>query len=567
MITAHMLGEVHLGTGDKPKARVQLLRTGEFYHPQAPNKKLKLTPEKLREFEQNFRAGVRGTQLPTNRDHDDPNFQKSPAWVTDMELSPDGSALHGIIEFANPQLLNEVKNGEVKFFSPELLFGWKNPEDGKTYDCMKGGAWTNVPYIKRMDPVTLLNLSEFATIEGQLLVLSCFADFKRALSDLISEAWPQDPNRCDWEVNQILDTWRAIDDGKIPSDRIVETVGKIQRDLEWVYRSVDESGSDGRMIRMKHVAHIDELQRKLMTELGVPLSEVRLAMRTGGPNSFEGMDPEDQGALSPEENTPDNQGVDPTGGEVPLDEDASDPNLPDQCHTCKLLAEGQCPFAGIQLKSAAAGNGNCPQYVPVTAQTGNYPTDDDGNEQAARFSEEKQPMATQNGTPVLTPEEKVAALEAENAQIREDNQGLKEALTALSEQVASLNADRVTAQRETRIQRLLGTGKITPHQATLLGEMLKLDNGGTVKLSEGDGVADVTLSDLIERFVESAPASPTPLQNDLKRGAVEEQQTPTSDPTQLSEQRWERWKAKALELNPGDWRSSLDEAIRLCEGN
>jgi hypothetical protein len=144
-----------------PQVAVQLLREGSWKHKGAPGGVLKVTEDLIDEINENFKSGLKGVELPTNNDHDDRNFKVSKGWIVGMKKvnGKEGVELHGVIE-PTPETKKRIEDGEVKFFSPEIQFGWEDPEGGKKHNVMRGGAWTNVPYLKRMKPATLINLSE-----------------------------------------------------------------------------------------------------------------------------------------------------------------------------------------------------------------------------------------------------------------------------------------------------------------------------------------------------------------------------------------------------------------------
>jgi Mu-like prophage I protein len=47
-----------------------------------------------------------------------------------------------------------VKSGKYRYFSPEFMFQWKDPANGTEHkDVLLGGALTNRPFLKDMEPV------------------------------------------------------------------------------------------------------------------------------------------------------------------------------------------------------------------------------------------------------------------------------------------------------------------------------------------------------------------------------------------------------------------------------
>ena len=165
------------------RARVQLLRVGKWRHPSAPNGTLEITPTTLREFQANFRAGVVGPDLPmedADGGHHDKHRSDSPSWIRDMELSLEGDKLYGVVDVQDQDLLARLASGRMKYCSPEIDFKYQPKEitDGVTptpVPVIKAVAWTNVPYIKSMDPASIINLAE-ATAEDAELAEGAIAD-------------------------------------------------------------------------------------------------------------------------------------------------------------------------------------------------------------------------------------------------------------------------------------------------------------------------------------------------------------------------------------------------------
>lgn len=218
----------------------------------------------------------------------------------------------------------------------------------------------------------------------------------------------------------------------------------------------------------------------------------------------------------------------------------------------------------MQLKAAAAGNGNCPQYVSAMAQTTNYPGDEDDTStqgagaQNARFSEEDQRghkhMPKENDE--LTPEQKFAALSEQVALLTKSVGEMAQENQALTTKLAESEARRLTEARDLRVAKWVDSGRVTSHQATLLGEILSLDGGNTVKLGEGDEAKDLTLSELIEQFIEATPES-TNLTEEVANGrAVEVARRPGSQTATLAEGQYPEWEKRAKEIALAEGKGS-----------
>lgn len=169
-LTIHYLSPaVELSETPKRAAKVQLLRTGEWIHPQAPGGRLKVTSDTLRLIYDNFKAGVVGTELPCDRDHEDPKKQRALGWISGMEIDSTGSHLYGYCEFSDNELAEDVRTKKIKYFSPEIKFGYLDKEKNARTIVIDSGSWTNKPYIKGMEPA--VNLSEVAENDAELTAL------------------------------------------------------------------------------------------------------------------------------------------------------------------------------------------------------------------------------------------------------------------------------------------------------------------------------------------------------------------------------------------------------------
>lgn len=164
----HWLGRIVAlsEAGGAPRVRVQLLREGRFLHPAAPRnangeRELVIDETLLTEIKANFDAGVKGFELPSNMNHDDPKFTKSKGWLKSMaiERGEEGLTLWGEVE-PTSDVAEDIKHKRIKYVSPEIVFNEQHPELRKKITAMRGFAWTNIPYIKNMRPATVLNFAE-----------------------------------------------------------------------------------------------------------------------------------------------------------------------------------------------------------------------------------------------------------------------------------------------------------------------------------------------------------------------------------------------------------------------
>ena len=141
---------VEMGEG----SAIQIARTGKFKHPEYGE--FDITKADLQEMARNFKANVRGQDIPIDIDHD--HKGGAVGWIRSVQVK-DGDAL-----WATPEWTEDgerlVADGRFKYFSPH--FGpWEDPESGAKHRLvLMSGAITNFPFLKNMQPIAL---SEFAT--------------------------------------------------------------------------------------------------------------------------------------------------------------------------------------------------------------------------------------------------------------------------------------------------------------------------------------------------------------------------------------------------------------------
>lgn len=104
----------------------------------------------IREFQQNFNAGVRNGVFIT-AGHE--GFQELPAvgWITEVESRDDG--LWGSVAW-NPSGEKALTEKEFKFFSPEMCRDYEDPQTHEFYrNVITGGALTKSPYFKELQQI------------------------------------------------------------------------------------------------------------------------------------------------------------------------------------------------------------------------------------------------------------------------------------------------------------------------------------------------------------------------------------------------------------------------------
>lgn len=125
---------------------VQVLRVGKFNHPKYGE--FEITPLTLQEMKQNFDQNVRGVDVAFDYFHD--SDKEASGWPTDLYLSEDGSELWANVDWT-PKARQKLSEREIRYFSPDFAFQWKDPETGKLYkNVLFGGGLTNRPFVKDM---------------------------------------------------------------------------------------------------------------------------------------------------------------------------------------------------------------------------------------------------------------------------------------------------------------------------------------------------------------------------------------------------------------------------------
>lgn len=125
---------------------VQVLRVGKFNHPKYGE--FEVTPLVLAEFKSNFDKGIRGVDIAFDYFHN--SDQEAAGWPTELYLSDDGNELWAKVDWTS-KARKMLAEREVRYFSPDFAFLWKDPETGVAYkNVLFGGGLTNRPFVKDM---------------------------------------------------------------------------------------------------------------------------------------------------------------------------------------------------------------------------------------------------------------------------------------------------------------------------------------------------------------------------------------------------------------------------------
>lgn len=149
-----------INLAENKSKRVEILRVGKFER--RFENDLEITLLDLQELKQNFdsnarRQVLRGKPaLPFNFSHD--CWAEAAGWIISLEIGKDSNnfdALFAGVEWTEKGA-QKIKANEFKFVSSEFSFNFKDPETGKIFDIILGGAaLTNIPFIRDMEAVQL----------------------------------------------------------------------------------------------------------------------------------------------------------------------------------------------------------------------------------------------------------------------------------------------------------------------------------------------------------------------------------------------------------------------------
>lgn len=138
---------------------IQGMTLGTYHHP--VHGEITFTEQRIKRFAENVNNNVRGTELDIDYEHKNKDG-KAAGWVKKAaDRGQDG--LYLLVEWT-ADAAKAIKAREWRYFSPEFNDSWTHPKTQKKfYDVLFGGALTNRPFLKDIQPV---NLSEaFAELQ------------------------------------------------------------------------------------------------------------------------------------------------------------------------------------------------------------------------------------------------------------------------------------------------------------------------------------------------------------------------------------------------------------------
>ena len=147
---------------------------GQYEHPTYGH--LDFNEAYLQELIENFYGKALGNTEPfVDIGH---NEEEAVGWFKELRLKEEG--MEGLISW-NDQGVELVKGGSYKYFSP-WMSAYKNPETGQEYaNVFRGGALTNVPFLKMLPEITLTQH------KGILIKLSELKAHREVKMDILAE--------------------------------------------------------------------------------------------------------------------------------------------------------------------------------------------------------------------------------------------------------------------------------------------------------------------------------------------------------------------------------------------
>ena len=137
---------------------IELIRIGEWEHKEAKNGVLTVTSELLNEFVENFKNQVVGKELPLDLEHE-VDGSHAVGWLT--HLTRNNGSIFARLDITDKKVQEDLRSRSLKYISPQLIMGYKDPESGETYNIIRSAGLTNYPYIKNLGEA-IVNFAEIS---------------------------------------------------------------------------------------------------------------------------------------------------------------------------------------------------------------------------------------------------------------------------------------------------------------------------------------------------------------------------------------------------------------------
>lgn len=154
---------------------LMLLKPGKWDHPVYGM--VEITPEIQEEFVNNFNKNLRAHSATVGLPIDEEHYTDRGAtgWIKRL-INKGNEGLFGMVEW-NIKGRELIKNAIYRFFSPEFYFKYEDPEDQRLYNnVLVGGALTNRPYFKGLNPVVLSEKLIYKHMDLKEISKKVFAD-------------------------------------------------------------------------------------------------------------------------------------------------------------------------------------------------------------------------------------------------------------------------------------------------------------------------------------------------------------------------------------------------------
>ena len=166
---------------------VQVLRVGKFSHPQYGE--FEITRQTLAEMKANFDANVRGVDVAFDYFHE--SDKEASGWPSALYLKEDGDSLWATVDWT-PTASKKLAERELRYFSPDFAFQWKDPESGAVFkNVLFGGGLTNRPFVKDMAAIVASEQKGKPMTEEQMkkldAVLKLAEDSAKSVADMHKE--------------------------------------------------------------------------------------------------------------------------------------------------------------------------------------------------------------------------------------------------------------------------------------------------------------------------------------------------------------------------------------------
>lgn len=228
-----VFSQIKLGENAAVPKRVQVLRVGKFNHPKYGT--FEITKRVLAEMKSNFDLRVRGIDTAFDYYHD--SDQDASAWVNSLDLAEGGNELWADVDWT-PKAEKKLAERELRYFSPDFVFTWKDPESGKTHNnVLFGGGLTNRPFVKEMQPIvadeknlesegTMKTVAELeAEIVGLKAQIVTLGEQKNAATNLqLAESKTATDLKA--EVEKLKGENKTLSEAKVEADKKAATAAK-----------------------------------------------------------------------------------------------------------------------------------------------------------------------------------------------------------------------------------------------------------------------------------------------------------------------------------------------------